>query len=483
MKEKSLAKNSLSFILYKLMSALFPLVTVSYVSQVILASGVGKVSSAQNIVQYFVLIASLGIPNYGIREIAKVKNNNIKVSKLFSELFMINTVSTIVCIILYYLMIQTMDTFESEQLLYYVMGLTIVLNIFNVDWFYQGIEEYTYITKRSFIIKFVSILLLFVLVRDRNDYIFYAIVYILGIAGNNLVNFINLKKNKISISLSNCNIQKHFKSIFVLLCTTIAIELYTMVDTTMLTFICNNENVAYYNNSIKIVRLVIMLVTAIGAVLLPRLSYYNSIGKRKECEDIVNKVFQIIFFLLVPCGIGIYMLADAIVLILFGSTFYSAIITLKIASILIYALGFSNLFGTQILLTFGEEKKLFIATLIGAVTNILLNSVLILRFEQNGAVVASIISEFIVTCITFYFARKYLKIFLSIKFVFKTLFSSVVMIGIICIIRYYITSYMWVLILGILGGAMSYLGMSMVVKNEVVVELKNLIIKKLGKEG
>ena len=255
-------------------------------------------------------------------------------------------------------------------------------------------------------------------------------------------------------------------------------ELYTMVDTTMITFMCPSENVAYYTNSTKIVRLVIMLVTAIGAVLLPRLSYYSSQGKVKECEDIVNKVFRIIFFLLVPCGIGIFMLADVIVLVLFGDSFLPAIMTLKVTSFLIYALGFSNLFGTQVLLTFGDEKKLLIATIVGAVTNVSLNAVLISSLQQNGAAIASIFSESLVTIITFIFAKRHLHIGLSFNFVGKTIISSVCMIGVLFIICNVLPQKALLLVVGIVLGAFIYLGTSIILRNDVALEAIIMLKKK-----
>ena len=478
MKESSLARNSMFFVFYKLLTVLFPLITVSYVSQVLLASGVGKVSSAQNIVQYFVLIASLGIPNYGVREIAKVRNDSSNLNKVFSELFSINSISTGLCTIIYYVIVFDFKYFAIDKMLYLLIGLTIILNFFNVDWFYQGIEEYSYITKRSFVVKVISLILLLVFVRESGDYLVYALIYIIGIAGNNFINCINLKKYGVKFSLSNTNVRRHIKPVFVLLCTTVAIELYTMVDTTMLTFMCPSENVAYYANSTKIVRLVIMLVTAIGAVLLPRLSYYSSQGKVKECEDIVNKVFRIIFFLLLPCGIGICMLADSIVLVLFGNSFLPAVLTLKITSFLIYALGFSNLFGTQVLLTFGDEKKLLIATIVGAVTNISLNAVLISSLQQNGAAIASIISESFVTVITFIFARRHLHISLSFDFVCKTIISSVCMIGALIIIRNLLSQKMLLLVGGVVFGAFIYLGTSIMLRNDVALETISMLKKK-----
>lgn len=472
MKTKSLAFNTLFYVLYKLLNVIFPLLTVAYVSRVILSSGVGKVASAQNIVQYFVLIASLGIPNYGIREIAKVKTNSKEISKLFSELIVINTISTVLCTICYYSFLNIFRIGHTEPLLYRIVGITILLNIFNVDWFYQGFEEYSYIAIRSFFVKLISLGCIFLFVRDASNYIEYASIYVVGIAGNNIINFINLRKYGIHFKLKCIEIKKHFKPVLYFLCTTIAIELYTMVDTTMLTAMCSDEVVGYYTNSIKIVRLVITLVAALGGVLLPRLSFYYSQGKKEECENVVNKIFSIIFFLLLPCGIGLISLADSLVPLLFGESFLGAIPTLRITALLVYALGFSNLFGTQVLLTFNEEKKLLIATIVSAITNIILNAILIPAFQQNGAASASIVSEALVTIITFIFARQHLQIRLENAFIIKTLISNIFMLAIILLIKHFIVSDTLFVLMATIIGCLAYIGSSFMLKNEIISTLK-----------
>lgn len=479
MQENSLAKNSFFFVCYKLLNAVFPFVMVSYASHILLASGMGKVSSAQNIVQYFVLAASLGIPSYGTREIARCRESLRDTNKLFSELFTINFISTCSFILIYYFMIMHVDFFSTELKLYVLLGLTIVTNFFNVDWFYEGHEEYAYIAKRSFIIKLVSLGMLFFLVKTADDYVKYVVVHIFGTAGNHILNCIRLKKYNIKYSIKHIKITRHLQPILVMLCTTIAIELYTLLDTTMMTFLCSSENIAYYTNSIKVVRMVITLVTALGGVLLPRLSHYSSKGMYQECKQIVDKIFNVLFWLLIPCGVGIFMIADSLVLVFFGSSFVAATNTLKIASLLIYALGFSNLFGTQILVTFGGEKKLLMATVVGAATNVALNLFLIPLWQHNGAVIASIVSELFVTIITFIFANKYLKIQINIWAITKTLVACLGMSVVLFAMQKIICTPWLYLIIAVLVGVIVYFVLNVVLKNEIALEFKRFIQEKI----
>ena len=209
-KPKSLIKNSIFNILYKLLNVVFPLITSIYVSNIILADGVGKVSFASNIVSYFSLIAVLGIVSYGPREIGKIGNNKSEISKLFSELFVINFISTTICSLLFLILTFTIPKFSSDYILFLFSGIPLFLNYINVDWVYQGLEEYGYITIRSFIVKIISFISLFIFVKSKNDYINYALISSISLALNHIFNIIHLRKY-VKFSIKKINLVKHLK--------------------------------------------------------------------------------------------------------------------------------------------------------------------------------------------------------------------------------------------------------------------------------
>lgn len=468
---KSLAKNSFYNVIYKALNVLFPLVTATYVSRVLMARGVGEVSYAQNIVTYFTILAALGLPNYGTREIAKVQTDTCARNQVFTELFIINAVSTTVCAVVYFVMIAVVASFRDNLNLYIVVGMTIVFNYINFDWFYQGIEEYGYIAKRSFVVKLLMLVLLFVFIRSSNDTIKYAVIYCIGIGGNNLFNLFNLRRYDVAFAANSLAVRRHLRPVLILLASSIAIELYTLVDTTMIGYMCPTENVGYYTNAMKLIKLLISMITAIGGVLLPRLSYYRSHNEIQECSRIVTKVFEILVYLFVPCEIGILLIADLIMPVLFGESFIPGIITLRIASLLICTLGFSNLFGTQVLLTFGAEKKLLLATICGAIVNICLNSCLIPLYAQNGAAVASVISETVVTVMTFFYSNKFIQIHLDKRFITSTIVSTMAMAVAVLVVRRIVTQQYAALLCSMLLGGLIYLLMSILSKNKILSDL------------
>lgn len=483
MKEKSLAKNAVFNTIYRLINMFFPLVTSMYVSHILMATGVGRVSTAQNIVQYFVLLAPLGLTTYGTREVAKVRDNREQTERLFTELFTINFCSTLIWAIVYYGMIITMEHFAAERLLYLVAGLPIVFNFINIEWFYQGNEDYVYIALRNAVVKMLSLIAVVSFVRTADDYVMYALIYALGIAGNYVFNITNAIKKGIRLRFSGIKMPQHLKPVLILLCSNIAIELYTLLDTTMLGLWCTEEVVGYYTNSVKIVKILVSLISAIGGVLLPRLSYYKEQNMMEQCDSLISKVTKIMLLFAIPCGIGVMILAEPIVLVMFGETFIPAIGTTRIATILIYVLGFSNLFGTQVLLTFNQEKKLLLCTCIGAASNILMNSMLIPMFQHDGAVVASVISESIVTLMTILMSRKYIKVSVSAKYWIQIITSGLGMGLIVYVLSTLINSNLLCLIVGFLAGLISYFIIGYVEKNSVILDGIAALKRKLAARG
>ena len=467
---KSIVKNSIYNVLYKMLNVLFPLVSIVIVSRALLPGGIGKVSTAQNIVTYFTFVACLGLPNYGTREIAKNKTHS---SKIFTELFVLNFISSIMCSVAYYTMIFVNDRYHSEYKLYVVSGLAVVLNIFNVDWLYQGKEEYKYIALRSLIVKLFMLLAIFLFVHSPSDYVKYSFIYCMAIAGNYLFNIYNLKRMGIGFVVKDINISKHLRAVFVLFASSIAVELYSLLDITMLSFMCSEEVVGYYSNAMKLVKVAISVITAISGVLLPRLSWYMKNGDKKKASNLVNNVYKIMFFLSLPCLLGMYILSDKIVVVLFGDAFVGAVSCVKILVFLFMAIPFSNLFGIQVLIASGKESKVFICTAIGAIVNIMLNLLLIKIWNQNGAAVASVVSEMIVMLVMYLFSKRVIDFQTEFRFIGKCIVSAIIMSIIVVVFKENLHNYYIILGSAIIVGAIVYLLANYILKNEVIMTARN----------
>ena len=405
MKTKSIIHNSLYNVMYKGFTVIFPLFTSIYTSHVLLADGVGKVSYANTVAGYFSILAALGIPNYGIKAIAQNNDTIIDRSQIFWELFTINVISTSLCSFCYYFLVNASPYFYDRRTLFNISGLIILLNYFNVDWLFQGLEHYKYIAIRGTIIRIVSFIMVIIFVRDQNDYLVYALLLCVAIAGNYLVNFINIKKYVIIIH-NNLNIQRHLKSISILVGSTIATEIYTMLDTIMIEYYYGERYVGLYTNVSRLVRVVYSICMALVATLYPRLSYLIKNGMRNEYNALLSRGLQIILVISVPCILGIVILSNDIIVVLFGNSFIEASITLRILSVLILIFSFAYLMGHIFLISLGAEKYILEATIIGALINMGLNMLLIPLYKHNGAAIASVLSEITVTFIMIKKAKK-----------------------------------------------------------------------------
>lgn len=465
MKEKSISFNAIFNILYRVLNAIFPVISIMYISRILMASGVGQVSYAQNIASYFIVFATLGMPLYGTREIAKVRDNRDMTNRLFSELFVINFISTITCTILYIILIMIIPVFREQVNLYLACGLSIFFNLINVDWFYQGQEEYVYIAIRNVIIKIVSLVLLFVFVRNTNDYITYALISSLAIGGNYIFNIVNIRKY-VKFQISHLYLRKHLKPVFILGISIIAMDLYNKIDITMLKIWCSDSDIGYYNNAQKVVYLGITLSTAISAVFLPRLSYYF-VRDRDAYDELLSKGLKVVLFFTVPCFIGVLQISNNLIPLLFGDAFESAVITTKILSVLIFIRSIGDLVCYQVIVTSGQDKKFIIPYFLATGVNIILNFFLIPVTAQNGAAIASIISEVLVNFLLFFTALKVIKIKISLKYCMTILCSTICMAGGILIIDGKFHSPFLNLCSQVITGILIYFTVNFLLKNEI----------------
>lgn len=467
MNNKSLARNAVYNIIYKMLNIVFPLITSAYVARILMADSIGKVAAAQNIASYFTLAAAMGIPTYGVQLIAQVPVKNKESSKAFSELFIINGVLSLLCSIIYYVMIFNCAYFEGKELIYCIVGLNIVFNIINVDWFYQGIQEYGYIAIRSFFIKCASLICLLIFVRNENDYVIYAFISTGATVGGYIFNIVRIRKYT-RITFSGLKYSNHIRHIFTLFIASVASEIYVLADTTMLNFMCDSSTVGYYTMSMKIIRLIRSLVVAISSVFLPQLSYLYHNEQKKSFFNLADKGLHILMTTTLPCAAGLLLIADDAVVILFGTGFLPSVLTTKILAISIITVAISNYIGMQILVTIGEEKITTISTICGACVNIILNSVLIRYWNHNGAAIASVITEGVVMMIQLILSRKFIRLHFGL---IKPVISVAVMSVTVIFVKLLPIHIFIRLLLSCSMGAVTYCTMMLLQRDEFTLSI------------
>lgn len=419
MKEASLKENFIMNILLTASSILFPLITFPYVSRILLPEGTGRVAFALSIISYFSMVASLGIPTYGIRACAQVRDDPEDLTQTVQEIFLINACMTLLVYVCYFFALLLVEQMRRDKALFLICGSTLFFNLIGIEWLYKGLEQYRYITLRSVGVKVVAVTLMLLLVRSRSDYLIYGVLTILASVGSNVLNFINARKFISLTPRRRYQLRRHLRPVFVFFALTVATTIYTNLDVAMLGFLTNDQQVGYYNAAVKIKDLLVSFVTALGAVLLPRISYYVKEGRMEEFSHLIQKAFDFIIFMAAPMGVYFLVMADRSILLASGPAYAGSVAPMKIIMPTILCIGLTNVIGMQMLVPTGKEKLVVASTCAGAATDVVLNLWLIPRYASSGAALGTLVAEIVVLLVQLWMIRKKLPGLIAAVQIFK----------------------------------------------------------------
>lgn len=417
--------------LNNVLRVLFPLITAPYVTRVLAPDDLGLYAFGFSNATYFALFAALGIPYYGAREIAKVKHDTAQTNELFSELFTIAVMATLLMTVTYLFCIFGIEQYRQNYSFFLLVGLVLYCSPLNIDWFYEGIENFKVITIRSVVIRILSIIMLFVLVRTKDDLYWYAIITVSTILLSDLWNFVMLLKSGYSVRLKLTGLRRHIKPLMLLFVSTIAVSIYTMLDKVMLGLLAPYQQVAYYHYAMEISKMLLTVITSLSVVALPRISSYIESRETEKIEQLIRKSCSLVVFLSVPICVCIILIAPVGLPLFLGNHYVASVLPLQILSLLLILIGLNNIFAIQCLVAFGFDKLFLYSILTGAVSNFLLNLYLIPYWGAVGASVASVVAEFLVLIVAFCFVRQKIKIRLHIHRQFvKTLLTTMLFLPI-----------------------------------------------------
>lgn len=400
-KQKSVRLNYLMNCILTASSMIFPLLSYPYVSRILQPDGMGKVAFANSIVSYFAMVAMLGIPTYGIRACAKVRDDKNQLSQLVWELLILNFVTTLITCALFGLCIVLVPRFAQDKLLFVLMGSSMFFQMLGVEWLFRALEEYSYITIRSLIFKIIALCMMFLFIADGEDYIIYGVLTVAAGVGSNLCNFLRLHRIVTPLKrpikpILKVAIVKHLKGVGIFFAMAAAATIYTNLDIAMLGFMSGDMEAGYYSSAVKIKGVLVSFVTALGGVLLPRLSYYIEQKNMEAFDRMVKKAFLFVTLLSIPLTIFFIWFAKYSILILSGEAFLPAVKPMQIIMPTLILIGFSNICGIQILVPLNKEKHVFYSELLGAVIDILINIWLIPTMGATGAAIGTLVAEAVV---------------------------------------------------------------------------------------
>lgn len=479
-KNKSIQLNAVLNGLKTVLTIIFPLITYPYAARLLGASNLGKVDFSNSIVSYFILIAGLGIATYAVREGAYFRNDDAKLSKFSSEVFSINVISTAIALILLALFVLFFKRINSYADLIFIQSIMIIGNLVGVNWLFSIVEDYLYITVRTLIVYILAIILMFVFVRNKDDYLYYAATTVIANAGANFFSFFHARKYvKIHFTL-HLNLNYHIKPIMILFLTTITATIYVNSDKTLIGLINGDYYVGLYGVAVNVYTILKNTLAAVILVTLPRLTSYVANGDSRDYHLLSDKLLKVTVLLLFPIVCGIIVTAPAVVVLIGGSKYSDASLSLQILSLSLIFATLAIYITNVVLLPYKLEKVNLFASIISAVVNIVLNLFILRFFQQNGAAFTTLIAEILMFAIECYYARRYIRFNVSKRFIYSLILGCASIFGVSYIISRIVNGMFIVLLLEIVFCTFSYFAILYILKNEVFLTMLNVVLEKIN---
>lgn len=467
-------KNYLYNLVYQIFVLIVPLATIPYISRVLGPKGVGINTLTTSVIQYFILLATLGLATYGQREIAYKRDDSLKLSKTFWEIELLSVVTTSLTLVLYLLFV----SISKQYTLYYLcQSFLIIACAFDISWFFMGLEQFKLTVLRNFIVKLISVVLIFTLVKNKSDLYVYILIISISTLFGNLSLWPYLRKYIEKVSWHYLDVRRHLKPIIGLFIPQIAINVYVFLNKIMLANMVSVEASGFFDSSDKIIRMSLTIISALTTVMFPKVAGAFAKGKNHEVSQYLEKSFQISMAIAVPLMVGIAAISTKFVPWFFGIKFIPVISIMKIEAIAIIPIACSQLIGMQYLIPTKQTGIYTQAISIGAVLNVLINIPLIHYYSGVGTAIATVVSEIFIAGFEFYFVSKQIKVLRLFKGLYKIILSSCFMFVIVKFAVKYFAMNIVTLVSVIAGGVLSYVLALYIFKLDILIEN----IKKIGK--
>lgn len=391
---------------------LFPLITFPYVCRVIEADGIGQINFFQSIISYISLFTCLGIPMYAIREIARDRSDVVQMNRTAMEILLLHSMLTLVGYAIVAILCLTVPQIQVNIPLFLILSLTIFFTAIGCEWFYQGIEDFKYITIRGLIIKTISVVLLFIFVKSKTDLLYYGCYTVFGVLGGNIFNFFRLRKyiHRENIIFSELHIKRHIKPVLKVFSFSVVTSIYLQLNTVLLGFLKNALAVGYFAAATKVMQMLLTMSVCLGSVMMPRASHLIAENKEAEFNRLIQKSYDFTLAIALPMTIGLIFCAPSLITALCGVKFEHSILPSQIIAPIILMVAISNVFGIQVLFPKGKINIVTLCCGIGAVADLILNLCLIPFFSYIGTSIAYLGAEVATTVSMYFIGRKYIPI-------------------------------------------------------------------------
>ena len=391
----SLKNNIFYSILLVLANYVFPFLTYPYVSRVLGVTGIGAYNFVDSVINYFILFSSLGINTLGVREISKCKGDPDALARTFSNLLIVNLARTGLMLLVLVVSTMTVPQLSAHKELMYIGAFKLVFNCFLVEWFFRGLEEFSYITIRSIIIKLVYVSAVFTLVRTRDDVWVYFLLGCLTIVVNAVVNLV-FARTRVRLTFKGLEFGKTLKSLLALGVYSILTSMYTTFNVTFLGFVTDDVEVGYYGTATKIYYLVMAVISGFTSVMLPRMSGLVASGDMPKFKSYFTLAVELLLGFSLPVAAWMMLMASDIVMVISGPEFTGAVLPMIIISPLVLIVGYEQILVLQTLLPLGKDTVMLRNSIIGAVIGVALNVLLVPSLASIGSALVWIAVECVI---------------------------------------------------------------------------------------
>ena len=423
-------KNYAYNLSYQLLVIILPIITTPYVTRVFSSTDLGTYGYFNSIVTYFILLATLGVANYGTKEISGHRKD---IRKNFWGIYTLQFGATILSICLYILLCLSLSFMQNPVA--YILGLSLVSKGMDISWLFQGLEDFRKITVRNITVKLVGVSSIFLFVKSANDlylYVFLLTIFeLLGQFSMWLPAREFIGKPHFDWSYA----KQHLKPVVLLFLPQIAISLYVTLDRTMLGALASTKDVGIYDQALKLVNILLTLVTSLGSVMLPRVANLLSTGDHKAVNKMHQMSFLIYNLVIFPIIAGVLIVNDDFVQFFLGQDFQDAKYAIAIMIFRMFFIGWTNIMGIQILIPHNKNKEFMISTTIPAIVSVGLNLLLLPKLGYIGAAIVSVLTEALVWAIQLYFTRNYLKEVPFLASTVKIIGASALMYGVLFVVK------------------------------------------------
>ena len=466
-------KNYAYNLSYQLLLIILPIITTPYVTRVFSSNDLGTYSFFNSIVTYFVLLATLGVANYGTKEIS---GNRTIIHKNFWGIYTLQLGATILSLTLYILLCLTFSLMQNPVA--YILGLSLLSKGLDISWLFQGLEDFRKITVRNITVKLVGVIAIFLFIKSASDlYLYVFLLTIFELLGQ-LSMWLPAKEFIGKPHFDLMYAKRHLKPVILLFLPQIAISLYVSLDSTMLGVLASARDVGIYDQALRLVNILLTLVTSLGSVMLPRVSNLLSSGDHKAVNKMHEMSFLIYNLVIFPIIAGMLIVNDDFVNFFLGQDFQEARYAIAIMIFRMFFIGWTNIMGIQILIPHNKNKEFMLSTTIPAIVSVGLNLLLLPKLGYIGAAIVSVLTEVLVWLIQLFYTRSYLREVPILGSLIKIIISSGVMYGILLFIKQFLNvSPMINVGLYAILGAIIYASLILILKVINPNELKQQLLK------